>query len=132
LAIAAAMIDQTKKLIRRRMVVIAVALAAAWFPSGADCAQGDLYETDLGSGSVLRFTPDGTQSSFASGFIAPVGLTFDGKGNTFIGDAGGGAIIKVSPDGTQASSPPSRKALRASPSTARGISSRRSLTVVLS
>ena len=95
------MIRQTKKLIRRRTVVIAAALAVAWFPSGAECAPGDLYETDLGSGSVLRFTPDGTQSSFASGFAAPVGLTFDGKGNTFISDAGGGAIIKVAPDGTQ-------------------------------
>jgi sugar lactone lactonase YvrE len=95
------MLHQKRKTVNRRLVLIAVALAAAWLPNKAHCAPGDLYETDLASGTIFKFAPDGTQSSFASGLIAPVGLAFDGKGNTFIGDAGGGAVVRVAPDGTQ-------------------------------
>src|SRR5205809_350684 len=95
------MIHQKRKNISRRLVLIAVALAAPFIPISAHCATGDLYETDLGSGTIFRFAPDGTKSTFASGFTTPVGLAFDGKGYVFIGDAGGGTVIKVAPDGTQ-------------------------------
>ncbi|MEO6871112.1 MAG: SMP-30/gluconolactonase/LRE family protein [Chthoniobacterales bacterium] len=71
------------------------------FPSNAFCAPGDLYETDLGSGTVFKFASDGTKTSFVSGLIAPTGLAFDGKGNVFISDTGSGTIVKVAPDGTQ-------------------------------
>jgi sugar lactone lactonase YvrE len=87
--------------ISRHLVLIAVALATGWLPNSARCAPGDLYETDLASGTVFKFAPDGTQSSVASGLSAPVGVAFDRRGNTFIGDAGGGAIVKIAPDGSQ-------------------------------
>lgn len=83
------------------LVLIAVALTTAWLPDSAHAAPGDLYETDLSSGTVFKFAPDGSQSSYASGLAAPVGLAFDGKGNTYISDAGGGSIVKVAPDGSQ-------------------------------
>jgi len=95
------MIYLNKKYINSRSVLLVIALTAGLFSINAQCAPGDLYETDLGSGTIFRFTPDGTKSSFASGLTAPVGLAFDGKGNTFIGDAGGGVVVKVAPDGIQ-------------------------------
>ena len=85
----------------RSLALIAMALTTAWLPHSVESTPGDLYETDLASGTVFKFAPDGTQSSFASGLSAPVGVAFDGKGNTFIGDAGGGAIVKIAPDGSQ-------------------------------
>ncbi len=84
-----------------RLVLIAIVWSAALLPLSLLSAPGDLYESDLASGTIFRFAADGTQSSFASGLTAPVGLAFDGKGNTFISDVGAGTIVKVAPDGIQ-------------------------------
>ena len=37
---------------------------------------GDLFEADEGEGLIYKFTPDGAQSTFASGLGYPVGLAF--------------------------------------------------------
>ena len=38
----------------------------------------NLFEADYGSGSIYEFTPDGTQTTFASGLHLPLGLAFQG------------------------------------------------------
>ncbi len=95
------MIHQKRKNINRRLVLAAIALTALLLPINTYCAPGDLYETDLTSGAVFKFATDGTQSTFVSGLMTPIGIAFDGKGNTFISEAGTGSVVKIAPDGTQ-------------------------------
>jgi DNA-binding beta-propeller fold protein YncE len=55
--------------------------------------------SDAGGGKIFEFTPDGVQSTFASG-LNPGGLAFDSAGNLFVvGD--GPAIYKFTPEGVQ-------------------------------
>lgn len=62
------------------------------------------------NGLVTEFTPNGTQSAFASGLHAPNGLAFDGTGDLFVGQSeddngsggsGTGAILKFTPGGAR-------------------------------
>jgi len=50
-------------------------------------------------GKIIEFTPDGVQSTFASGLNNPAGLAFDSAGNLFVGD--GDAIYKFTPEGVR-------------------------------
>ncbi len=68
---------------------------------------GNLYVTSfqLISGNVTdayiyKYTPNGTQSTFASGG-SPSALAFDGAGNLFVANAYSNNITKITPDGTQ-------------------------------
>ena len=47
--------------------------------------------------TILKFTPDGERSTFASGVGHTVELTFDDNGNLFVWD--GNTILKFTPDG---------------------------------
>jgi sugar lactone lactonase YvrE len=77
-------------------------LALAIGASSANASPGDLYESDDGSNNIYKFTPGGTQSTFASGLNGPLGLAFDSAGNLFEADAGGsGNIYEFTPGGTQ-------------------------------
>src|SRR5438128_11202199 len=49
--------------------------------------------------SILKFTPDGKRSTFASGLNDANDMAFDGKGNLFLWD--GNMIFKFTPDGTK-------------------------------
>src|SRR5438874_2219624 len=62
---------------------------------------GNLFAGDYTGGNILKFTPNGTQSIFASGAGNVAGLAFDSAGNLFAGDYTGGNIFKFTPDGTQ-------------------------------
>jgi hypothetical protein len=75
---------------------------------------GNLYVADQGSdplvhivGRIIKITPTGIQSDFASGLQIPVGLAFDGAGNLFVanftvlGPPTQGAILKFTPAGVQ-------------------------------
>jgi len=59
-----------------------------------------------GNDTILKFTPDGVERTFAAGLTYPRGLAFDRSGNLFVADvkgAGSGApgqILKFTPDGT--------------------------------
>ena len=55
----------------------------------------------IGSNTIFKFTPDGTESTFASGLNGPFGLAFDSSGNVFEGDFGSNTIFKFTPDGTK-------------------------------
>jgi sugar lactone lactonase YvrE len=84
-----------------RLFLTAAALAAPSIPVSIPATAGDLYVTDFGSGSILKFTPAGAQSTFAIGLNSPKGLAFDRSGNLFVTDTFVGIIYKFTPDGTQ-------------------------------
>ena len=62
---------------------------------------------DAGGGEIFKFTWDGGQSIFASGFYKPWDLAFDSAGNLFVVDymivggdlVGNAAIFKITPNG---------------------------------
>ena len=62
---------------------------------------GDLFVSDRNNESILKFTPDGKKSTFATGIKYPVDLTFDDKSNLFVLDKGTSSILKFTPDGKQ-------------------------------
>jgi DNA-binding beta-propeller fold protein YncE/uncharacterized protein YecT (DUF1311 family) len=60
---------------------------------------GNLFVADEDNHSILKFTPEGKKSTFASGLGSPVQLTFDDKGNLFVADEDNQSIFKFTPDG---------------------------------
>jgi sugar lactone lactonase YvrE len=53
---------------------------------------------------ILKFTPSGVRSTFATGLTEPRGLAFDSAGNLFVGEIpffATGDILKFTPDGTR-------------------------------
>ncbi len=72
------------------------------FPKGlAFDSAGNLFAV-VNTG-VLKYAPDGTETTFAIGFFAPVALAFDSDGYLFVSDLVAGVIYKISPDGTTTS-----------------------------
>ena len=57
-------------------------------------APGDLYVLQSAAGSVLRFSPDGTKATLASGLDQPSWITFDRAGNLFVSQREHGNILK--------------------------------------
>src|SRR5436309_12500951 len=57
---------------------------------------GNLFVAEHVTGSILKFTPDGKKSTFASG-VSPDNMAVDGVGNLFATD--GNTIFKFTPDG---------------------------------
>ena len=56
---------------------------------------------DPGSDTILKFTPTGDESTYATGLTNPRGLAFDSSGNLFVAEANApGDILKFFPDGT--------------------------------
>ena len=60
-----------------------------------------LFESDFQSGTIFKFTADGTRTTFASGLSGPVGLALDASGNLFEADENSGTIFKFTPAGTK-------------------------------
>src|ERR1700730_2869254 len=66
------------KKMKTRLIVSAVAvLAAALVPISVLAAPGDLYKTDFGGSTIVKFAQDGTSSTFASGLNFAYRLAFD-------------------------------------------------------
>jgi sugar lactone lactonase YvrE len=82
-----------------QLVLALVALAVG--ASTANGAPGDLFESDLNSGTINKFAPDGTRSTFATELNWPNGLAFDSAGNLYGGDQYSGTIYKFAPDSTR-------------------------------
>jgi sugar lactone lactonase YvrE len=64
----------------------------------------DLFVADYWSGNIYEYTPQGVQSTFATGFSFPLSLAFDSAGNLFVGAGygdGAGYITEIAPDQTQ-------------------------------
>jgi hypothetical protein len=53
------------------------------------------------TGSILEFTPGGTETTFASGLDLPRGLAFDSTGNLFVAEPALGVIEEFTPGGTE-------------------------------
>src|SRR6478672_9056704 len=63
-------------------------------------AAGNLFER--GKDSILKFTPDGNKSTFASGLNSTSGvynLAFNAAGDLFVSDEDSHSILKFTPDG---------------------------------
>ncbi len=63
---------------------------------------GNLYEADSGSGSVFKFAPNGTKTTFNTTVLnAPQSLAFDRDGNLFVGECPSPPcdIVKFTPAG---------------------------------
>ena len=52
-------------------------VATVLLPICAFAAPQILFESDFQSGTIFKFTPDGTRITFASGLSGPVGLALD-------------------------------------------------------
>ena len=87
-----------KKKMFLRLCLSAI-FAAPFIFSDVRAAPGDLYVSDFGSGTIFRFSPTGTRTTFASGLDAPAGLAFDKSGNLFVAELGPGNILKFTPAG---------------------------------
>ncbi len=62
-----------------------LAALAVFFAVGSTlAASGDLYVSDVAGKRVLKYTPDGTKSVFASGLDSVGQLAFDRTGNLFV------------------------------------------------
>ena len=61
----------------------------------------NLFVTDSSNGSIYEFTPDGRQSTFATGLSNVWCLAFDQSNNLFAADYGSDNIYKFAPDGTR-------------------------------
>src|SRR5438477_153003 len=62
---------------------------------------GNLYEADSGTGSIFKFAPNGTKTTFKAGLNAPQSLAFDRDGNLFVGECPSCDIVKITPAGIQ-------------------------------
>ncbi|HEY2714332.1 MAG TPA: hypothetical protein VGI60_17610 [Chthoniobacterales bacterium] len=60
------------------------------FTPGSQADPGDLYVTDLSSGSVIKYAPDGSSIVYATGLTSPQGIALDQAKNVFVADAGSG------------------------------------------
>jgi hypothetical protein len=71
-------------------LTIALVALAAPLASSSFGAAGDLYVTDLATGSVIVYAPDGSSTTFTTGLTSPQGITFDRGKNLYVADAGAG------------------------------------------
>jgi sugar lactone lactonase YvrE len=62
---------------------------------------GNLFVADFPRGNVIRITPSGVSSIFASGLGFPLDLTVDSIGNLFVSDFRNGAIYRLTPSGVR-------------------------------
>ena len=64
---------------------------------------GDLYDADFFGNRIVKITPAGTASIFASALALPRGLAFDRAGNLFVANAAtsSSTIVKITPAGVK-------------------------------
>ncbi len=81
----------------RNPIILILAIGVLWLDN---ISAQNLFVSDSSSGSIYEFTPDGTQSTFATGMSDPEGLAFDHAGNLFVANYDD-AIYKIALDGTR-------------------------------
>ncbi len=88
----------SKNLLRCMLPIIAAAL----LPLLSYGAAGELYESDLDSSSIAKFTAKGARSTVTTGIFDLFGIAFNSKGELFAASDTGNKIFKVAADGTKA------------------------------
>ena len=86
---------------RSYLLVTIASVAIVLLPICVFAAPQILFESDFQSGTIFKFTADGTKTTFASGLSGPVGVAFDAAGNLFEADENSGTIFKFAPAGTK-------------------------------
>src|SRR5437870_12232919 len=81
------------------LLATVTSVATVLLPICAFAVPQILFESDFQSGTIFKFTADGTRTTFASGLSGPVGLALDASGNLFEADENSGTIFKFTPDG---------------------------------
>jgi sugar lactone lactonase YvrE len=85
----------------RSLPLVALCAAIIAISVTARANPGDLYVTNFGH-DLLKFSPNGTQSTYASGFNVSNGIAFDSSGNLFLSNGQNPAdILKFTPSGTE-------------------------------
>jgi DNA-binding beta-propeller fold protein YncE len=64
-------------------------------------AAGNLFVANAGDNTIVKITPSGVQSVFASGFTKVSGLAIDSSGNLLVADEFTNGIVVVSPGGVE-------------------------------
>jgi sugar lactone lactonase YvrE len=80
--------------------IIAAALLLTAASATTQASPGDIYVSNGSSGTILKITPAGAQSNFATGINGPWGLAFDRAGNLFVAEELNQDILRIMPDGT--------------------------------
>jgi DNA-binding beta-propeller fold protein YncE len=62
---------------------------------------GNVFLSNVLQNDIIKITPDGVKSTFASGLNSPWGLAFNSSGNLFVADYGSGNIFEFTPDGVR-------------------------------
>ena len=76
------------------------ALLSLGLAAQAHATPGDLYVANGSNNTIMRITPGGTASVFAStGLNNPVGLAFDAAGNLYAANMGNNTIEKFTSGG---------------------------------
>jgi sugar lactone lactonase YvrE len=60
----------------------------------------NVYVADNGHDRVLKRSPDGNITIFATALFGPHGISIDGLGNLYVADTYNNRIVKILPDGT--------------------------------
>ena len=68
-----------------------------WLSSHNALASDTLYVSNANTGNIYEYTPNGAQSTFASGLSYPKGLAFDSSGDLFVANANTGNIYEYAP-----------------------------------
>jgi sugar lactone lactonase YvrE len=84
-----------------RLFFSLAALTTLLVVSSTLAAPGDLYVSDVVGKQILKYTPSGSKSVFASGLDEVGQLAFDRTGNLFMTESSQGVILKFALDGTE-------------------------------
>lgn len=87
-------------LLRRLFLTVGI-FAIAFVPLQSHGAAGELYESDLDSSSIAKFTAKGARSTVTTGIFDLFGIAFNSKGELFAASDTGNRIYKVSANGTK-------------------------------
>ncbi len=63
-------------------------------------AVNNIFFTDIPNNRILKWSPDGTLSTFREGSGGANGLYFDRKGNLLVCEGSGQRLVSIAPDGT--------------------------------